>query len=364
MTAMKLNSISSNIKPVLEKLISRENLSEIEAYLVMKEILSGKVSQSQIASLLTGLRMKGESTDEIVGFIKAMRESMTRIKRTHNVIVDSCGTGGDSKRTFNISTASAFVVAGAGIAVAKHGNRSVTSFCGSADVLESYGVRIMMSKEQAEKCLKEIGITFLFAPLYHPAMKSVAAVRKELGIRTVFNLLGPLLNPAGVDAQVIGVARKEFVPQFAAICNKLNQDKNQTQTIVHEQGYDEIVLQGKSVVIEVTQYKSKFYSVSPKRFGLEKVKPREILGGNADQNAKQLKRILSGKEKPLEDVVVANAALLIKTAHRARALAVGRPNKALKLSRAVQIAQESIRSGSALKKLDDLASLSRETPSQ
>ena len=334
---------------ILEKLIARKDLSAGEARAAMIEILSGAVPQTRIAAFLVALRSKGESARELAGFVRAMRESMSKVASDHAVIADTCGTGGDGKGTFNISTAAAFVAAGAEVPVAKHGNRSISSACGSADVLEALGVKVDMSKEVSEACLKDVGITFLFAPLYHPAMKNVGPVRKELGIRTVFNFLGPLANPAGARAQVIGVPRKEFVPLIAKTLNELNGRGNSTAIVVHEDGHDEIVLSGKSVVAEVHGGKIKTTSLSPKDFGLPKAKPGILKGGDARTNAAILKDLLANPQHPLADIVIANASLAIYCAEK-----TGRkkpPPDAKLRKESVERARVSLKSGAAAKKL-------------
>src|SRR3989344_3068610 len=224
----------NHFSSLIEQLLSGSHLTEGNAFSAMQSILQGQVTQVQMAGVLTALRSKKENPYEIIGFVKAMRESMVKITPRVPLVLDTCGTGGDGKGTFNISTAAAFVVAGAGIPVAKHGNRSISSFCGSADVLEAMGVKIDMIGEQAEKCLSEAGIFFLFAPLYPPAMKHAAPVRKELGIRTIFNILGPLANPAGAAAQVIGVPKQNLVGVLAKTIQKLNPKEGTCSIVVSE----------------------------------------------------------------------------------------------------------------------------------
>jgi anthranilate phosphoribosyltransferase len=301
-----------------------------------------------------------------------MREVMQKISARFPVVVDTCGTGGDGKQTFNISTAAAFVAAGAGLSVAKHGNRSISSRCGSADVLEALGVKTDMSKETAERCLNTIGMTFLFAPLYHPAMKHVAGIRKELGIRTIFNLLGPLLNPASANAQVIGVPRKELIPLISKVLQKLNHGKPSCAMVVHESGHDELVLSGKADGAEIFKNKIRAVSLTPKTFGLKKIRSSLLNGGDAAQNAQILKDLLTRYDHPLRDIVVANAALAMVCAQRVQGLVgagfmpasqvlgnapiKGAATRSIK--DAVQLARESILSGAALKKLNDLAECS------
>lgn len=335
---------------LIEKLLAKTTLSTDESFFAMREILLGKILPTQVASFLTALRSKGESVDEIVGFVRAMRESMSTISCSASVVVDTCGTGGDIKGTFNISTAAAFVVAGAGLAVAKHGNRSVSSQCGSADVLESAGVKIDMSKEIAERCLNEIGITFLFAPLYHPAMKNVAPIRKELGIRTVFNLLGPLVNPAHANVQVIGMPKKELVPLMGKVLLKLSDHKKYCATVIHESGYDEVVLLGKCYSADVLNHKMRLFTLTPKNFGMKKSKSELLKGSDAFANANLLRAILSGQNRDLDDVVIANASLALFCAEKL----LRSPIKRESFTNAVKKARESLQSGAAMEKLNQL----------
>lgn len=342
-----------NFSAVIEQLLAKKDLREDEALQVMREIFGGGVPPVQIAGFLTALRAKGESAGEIAGFVRALRSAMTLVSCSSPVVLDTCGTGGDGRGTFNISTAAAFVAATCGVTVAKHGNRSVSSACGSADVLEAAGVKTDMPRETAERCLNELGIVFLFAPLYHPAMKTVAPVRRELGVRTVFNLLGPLANPAGANAQVIGVSKAEQLPLFAKILQNLGTQG--CAMVVHESGYDEIVLLGRAQVKEILGGKVSSKTVSPKDFGLKKSRPGVLAGGDAKFNAHLLRQVLSGGGHPLEDVVVANAALALQCAAKA-----GRGRKkngpaVPSLKEAAVSARKAVRSGAALRKLEELA---------
>lgn len=342
-----------NFSSLLEKIVLKKDLTTKESFAMMREIFSGMLSPAQIGGFLTALRSKGESADEIAGFVRAMRDSMTKVTASATVVVDTCGTGGDGKGTFNISTAAAFVVAGAGIVVAKHGNRSISSQCGSADVLTAAGIKVDMTKETAERCLNEIGITFLFAPLYHPSMKNVAFVRKELGIRTVFNLLGPLANPASANAQVIGVPRKELVPLIAKVLQKVNSGKKFSGIVVHNSGYDEIVLNGKCVCAEIKNGKVRAFEISAKSFGLKRPQSDALKGGTAEENAGALKAILSIDSHPLKDVVIANAALAIYCAGQLSS------HQNETLLDAVERAKKSLASGAALEKLNALVERSQ-----
>ncbi len=341
------------ISAVLEKLILKKNLSQAEAFESAKEILGGTLTHAQTAALLTALRAKGEAVDEIAGFVLAMRDSMTKIVSARKIIVDTCGTGGDSKGTFNISTAAAFIVAGAGFTVAKHGNRSVSSACGSADLLEACGVKIDISKEKAEKILEEIGIVFLFAPHYHPAMKNVAPVRKELGIRTLFNLLGPLANPASANAQVIGVSNKGLVGTISKVLQKVSAKSGSCFIVLNEDGHDELILNGKEAANEIFKGKIRSISLKPKNFGLKKASVKALKGGDAKVNAQIIFDVLSGKNSELGNVLIANAALAIFCAQKAEG------DKKSDLKSAAAVARNSLLSGAALEKLKRLAEASR-----
>ncbi len=339
------------VSALIEKLLSGKSLTGDESFGVMSEIFEGKVLPVQIAGLLVALRAKGETAQEIAGFARAMRNAMTVLSSEHPVVADTCGTGGDAMGTFNLSTAAALVAAGCGVPVAKHGNRSVSSKCGSADVLESCGVKVDMSKETAQKCLSETGITFLFAPLYHPAMKHAAPVRRELGVRTVFNLLGPTVNPARANAQVIGVPRKSLVPLMAQVLLELNKDRSYSAIVLHEKMYDEVVLCGKCEIAEVSSGRVRRYELIPKDFALKRSDPDILKGGDAKTNAQTMRALLSGNGHPLEDVVSANAALALYCAEKASRSSLKDSIKK-QLPELVTRAREAIRNRSALKKLD------------
>ena len=329
----------------------RESLTRGEARAVMGEILAGGCSQAQIAALLVALHMKGETVEEIVGFAEAMREVATRIKVPHDsldvsgtgreALVDTCGTGGDASGTFNISTATAFVVAGAGVRVAKHGNRSATSKCSSADVMEALGVRIELDAAQTGRCLEEVGIAFLFAQAMHSAMKHVAPVRRELKLRTVFNLLGPLTNPARANAQVVGVYSPILVEKLAEALSMLGLHRG---FVVHGlDGLDEITIGGATRVAEVREGTVRAFEITPEEFGMERASIDALAGGGAKENAGLIRRILEGEKSPRRDVVVMNAAAALAAAGKAEHLAGGAP-----------LATQSIDSGAALAKLEAL----------
>jgi len=331
------------VREALHKVVRREDLSEDEAVSVMGEILAGESSPALIGSLLTALAMKGETVDEIVGFARAMRAAATPIpcKTPGTALVDTCGTGGDGSQTFNISTVSAFVVAGAGVSMAKHGNRSISSRCGSADVLEAAGVNVALTPERMAQSIDEVGIGFLFAPTIHTAMKHAGPVRAELKMRTVFNLLGPLTNPAGAAAQVIGVFDGGRVPEIAEALARLGVSR---AFVVHgHDGLDEITTTGPTRVAEVRDGSVTEREVNPEKFGVQRASKEDLAGGERDENAAILKAILSGEAGPKRDIVVVNAAAALVAAGQADQFAEG-----------ARLAAESIDSGKAREKLEAL----------
>ena len=326
----------------LHKVTRREHLSEQEAAAVLGEILRGEATPALISGLLVGLRMKGETVDEIVGFARAMRAAAAKVD-VNGIdpasLVDTCGTGGDGLHSFNISTASAFVVAGAGAAVAKHGNRSISSRCGSADVLEALGARVTLQPAQVARSIESVGIGFLFAPLIHPAMKHAQPTRAELKMRTVFNLLGPLTNPAGAGAQVVGVFDAELVSPVAEALARLGVRR---AFVVHgDDGLDEITTTGTTTAREVVSGNVVERVFEPRDFGVERARPGDLSGGDADSCALILKAILEGEHGPRRDIVVVNSAAALVAAGRAAGFREG----------AAQAA-ESIDSGRAMGKLE------------
>src|SRR5215472_1922140 len=338
---------------VLDRLVNhQESLARAEARAVMSEVLAGKCSDAQIAALLVALHMKGETVEEIVGFAEAIRaaarplplekESGVYVSGTgRDALIDTCGTGGDTSGTFNISTATALVVAGAGVRVAKHGNRSVTSKCGSADVMEALDVNISLPLAHIAACLEETGIAFLFAPTMHSAMKFVQPARRELHLRTVFNLLGPLTNPAHASAQVVGVYSAELVEKLAAALSMLGLHR---ALVVHGlDGLDEITITGPTRVAEVREGSVSTYEVAPEDFALRRAPLEEITGGDAADNAKIIREILQGKKSAKRDVVLLNAAAALVAAGRTDHMAEGLP-----------LAANSIDSGAAARKLEAL----------
>ncbi|MFQ6121497.1 MAG: anthranilate phosphoribosyltransferase [Dehalococcoidales bacterium] len=334
------------IREAIEALVSGRSLNFEQAAGVMEEIMSGEATPAQIAAFVTALRIKGETVDEIAGLASIMRAKAIPVKVTPPV-VDTCGTGGDNCSSINISTAAAFVVAGAGLKVAKHGNRAMTSHCGSADVLEALGVKIDLGAEAVAECLETVGIGFMFAPIFHPAMKYAAAPRREIGIRTVFNILGPLTNPARAESQVIGVAGEELGSKIASALHRLG---TKHSLVVHGlDGMDEISISGKSLVWEINEQKVlPPYEVSPRYFGFNSARLTEIKGGTPKENAKMLRRILNGDEGPWRGVVVMNAAA---------ALVAG--NRASDLKEGARLAEEAIDSRRALEKLEALIRVSQ-----
>ena len=333
----------SVVREALHKASRREDLSEREALEAMTEILTGESSPTLIGALLIALSMKGETVDEIVGFARAMRGQAAKIpcETPASELVDTCGTGGDGSQSFNISTVTAFVLAGADVRVAKHGNRSVSSRCGSADVLEAAGVNIGLTPDQMARSIDEVGIGFLFAPAIHTAMKHAGPVRAELKMRTVFNLLGPLTNPAGAAAQVLGVFEERLVPMLAEALARLGVAR---AFVVHgSDGLDEITTTGPTSTAEVSVGQVSEATLTPDDFGLPSAQSHELTGGDRDENAAILRAILEGESGPKRDIVLANAS--------AAMVALGR---AADLRQGVSRAAASIDQGKAKAKLEHL----------
>lgn len=331
------------IKDAIVKLADRLSLTEKEAEEVMNEIMDGAVTPAQIAAYLMGLRLKGETVDEIAGSVRAMRNRAIRIAIGDPLVVDTCGTGGDGRHTFNVSTTAAFVVAATGLTVAKHGNRSVSSKSGSADVLSELGVNINLSPDRVADCINEVGIGFLFAPLYHGAMKHCAAPRHEIGIRTMLNLLGPLTNPAGATIQILGVYEPHLTELLGKVLMYLG---SQHCFVVHGMdGLDEMTLTDRTLVSEAKGGVVSNYVVTPEEFNLSRVSPKELAGGLPHDNAKITREILQGKKGPKRDMVCLNAA---------PALVAGR--KAKTLQEGFLLAGKTIDSGAAAEKLARLVS--------
>jgi anthranilate phosphoribosyltransferase len=337
------------MKLLIRKIESGSDLSRQEAESAMEEILSGRSDEETIVALLVALRAKGETVGELVGFARAMRRQVTPVfpngTRPDELLVDTCGTGGDSSGTFNISTAAAFVAAGSGVRVAKHGNRSISSKCGSADVLEALGVSLDIPPERAGASIREIGIGFLFAPALHTAMRHAMPARRRLG-RTAFNLLGPLTNPAGARAQVAGVFSEKVVEKVALVLSELDVER---AFVVHGAGgLDEISICGETAVGDVRRNVVSMLQITPEDFGLERAPLEEIAGGDAARNAELIRAILGGERGARRDIVVANASAAIVAGGRASDFLEG-----------AQMAAQSIDSGAALQKLDALIALTR-----
>ena len=334
------------IKEAIASLALGHPLTFEEAARVMEEIMTGEATPAQFAAFVTALRIKGETVDEIAGLASVMRAKATPVPVTGPVI-DTCGTGGDGSFTFNISTAAAFIAAGAGLKVAKHGNRAMSSKCGSADVLEALGVKIDLGAEAVARCLDTVGIGFMFAPTFHPAMKYAAAPRRELGIRTVFNILGPLTNPAGAEYQVLGVPNKELGEKIASALYRLG---TKHSLVVHgTDGMDEISIGGETLVWDVTEDGvSPLYKICPEDFGFERTSMAAIKGGTPDENAELVRRILNGERGPKRGIVVMNAAA---------ALVAG--NQAPDFKEGAHIAEKVIDSGQAQAKLEELINFSQ-----
>lgn len=336
-----------NIREAIDRVIQRADLSETEMEGVMGQIMDGEATPAQIASLITGLRMKGESVGEVTGAARAMRARSRKPGVPQGDYLDTCGTGGDGSSTFNISTAAALVASGGGLAVAKHGNRSVSSNCGSADVLRELGVNIECAPELVEKCLAEVGVAFFFAPLWHPAMKFAIGPRREIGIRTIFNILGPLTNPAGATCQLLGVYDQRWVKALAEVLARLG--SRRVMVVNSRDGLDEISLSGNTRVAELKEGKIEMGEFSPNDFGLPCSQLAVIQTRNPQDNARVILGALSGEKGPHRDVVLLNSAA---------AFLVG--GKAADLREGVELARKSIDSGAAREKLRKLAEVTNQ----
>jgi len=350
------------ITEAVRALVDRKDLSRIEAAAAMEAIMSGAATNAQIAAFLTALRMKGETVEELIGFAQVMRQKAVKVRTRagevvgatgtdREMLIDTAGTGGDASGTFNVSTATAFVVAGAGLKVAKHGNRSVSSLCGSADVVETLGINIELPPAKVARCVDEVGIGFLYAPLLHTAMKHVMAARREMGIRTVFNMLGPLTNPAGANAQVIGVYSDALTEPLARVLAELGTLR---AFVVHgADGLDEISNTGPSHISEVHEGVVRSSTVRPEDFGLPRASIQDLRGGDRAENAEIIRQVLAGEAGPRRDIVLMNAAA---------ALVVG--GKARDFKEGVALAAQSIDSGAAAAKLAGLVALSQRLGSE
>ena len=341
-----MTDVAITLLDALDRLVNYGHLTSAEAEAVMEQIMDGRATEAQIAAFLVALRMKGETAEEIAGFARAMRRRAVKVPVQRPDVLDTCGTGGDAFDTFNISTAAAFVAAAAGAAVAKHGNRSVTSRCGSADVLEHLGVRLDLTPEQVGRCIDEIGIGFLFAPALHPAMKHAIGPRRQLKLRTVFNILGPLTNPANARRQVIGVFAPQWVRPLAEALRELGIAH---ALVVHGlDGLDEISTLGPTAVAELRDGTITEYQLTPDQFGLPCARPEDIAGADVPHSAQILRQVLEGQPGPRLDIVLLNAGAAIYTAGLAPDIAAG-----------IEIARQTVAAGKASHKLSQLIDLTQ-----
>ncbi|MBF7096993.1 anthranilate phosphoribosyltransferase [Alkalibacter mobilis] len=329
----------------LEKLMERKDLSQVEMEEMMDQIMSGKLTDSQISAVLTALRIKGETKDEITGCAKVMREKAAKVRVLDENAIDTCGTGGDGKHTINISTVSAIIAATAGVTVVKHGNRSVSSKCGSADVLSDLGVKIDLDPSGASRCLDKAKIAFLFAPIYHPSMKYVMNTRRELGIRTIFNILGPLANPGLVKNQIVGVFDANLTEMMAEVLKELG--LNRALVIHGMDGLDEISISDETKVTELKNGQIRTYMIKPEDFGMKRASIENIKGGSSKENANMLIDLLKGNVGNIKDVVLLNSGAAIYVGGKARTIAEG-----------IEIARSVLDSGKAFEKLEELKAVS------
>jgi len=339
------------IKEAISLLVSGQSLNMEQAAGVMEEITTGQVTPAQFGAFVTALRMKGETADEIAGLARVMRAKSVRVEVSEPVI-DIVGTGGDNSKSFNISTAAAFVAAGAGIKVAKHNNRAMTSQCGSADVLEALGIKIELDASQVKDCLEKAGIGFMFAPMFHPSMKFAATPRREIGIRTIFNILGPLTNPALAESQVLGVPGEELGEKLAKVLQRLG--SKHAMVVYSLNGMDEISVSGKSRVWELSNGKITDYQVAPADFGLASAGIETLVGGTPQENAAIMRSVLEGEKGPKRDAVIMNAAAGIAVSQLTKNL-----SGLSAIKEGAEIARETIDSGRALEKLEKLITLSK-----
>ncbi len=337
------------IREAIQKILDKENLTVGESKKVMEQMISGKVPPVQIAAFLTALRQKGETVEEISGAAMAMRENVQRIEHHQDSLFDNCGTGGDGAGTFNISTITAFVLAGCGLVIGKHGNRSVSSSCGSADLLQELGANILITPKVMAKCIDEVGIGFLFAPLLHPAMKHVAPTRKELGFRTIFNLLGPLTNPAFATHQMIGVCGEAYTEKIALAAGNLGIKRVfVVYSLCH---VDELTTAGPNRISAVSNGTSESFLLNPQEYGFRKCALEELRGGTPEENSRITLNILQGEMGARRDTVVLNAAVALQVAEKIRDINDG-----------ITMASESIDSGQALNKLNTFIEFTNRFP--
>jgi len=334
-----------DMQAAIKTVLARKDLSADEMNGVMRIIMTGEATPAQIGGFLVGLRMKGETVDEIASAAKVMRELASGVKVTGDHVVDIVGTGGDGSNTFNISTACTFVVAAAGGTVAKHGNRSVSSKSGSADLLEAAGVKLDLNSEQVAKCINEVGVGFMFAPMHHSAMKHAIGPRKEMAVRTIFNVLGPLTNPAGAPNQLLGVFEDALVEPLAEVLNKLG--SNHVMVVHSQDGMDEISIGAETKVSELKDGKITSYTISPEEFGFSKTNISELAVNGAEESLAVIKKVLDNEDGPAKDIVMFNAGAAIYVAGLADSLKAG-----------IEKAEEVIASGAAKAKLEALVELS------
>ena len=337
------------IRDAIRKAVEQEDLTEQEAVAAMTEIMDGEATPAQVASFITAMRMKGETVPEITGFVKVMREKSVKVRPKSDKLLDTCGTGGDKLNTFNISTTATFVVVGAGVTIAKHGNRAASSKCGSADVLEALGINLAMDPESVAQCIDRAGIGFMFAPAMHPAMKHAVGPRKEIGIRTMFNVLGPMTNPAGAKRQVIGVFSPDMTDTMANVLKALGSER--VMVFHGAPGLDEMSTLGETKVSELKDGAVRTYTVKPSDVGLDTARPEDLApeGDTAEDNARSLVGILKGEKGPRRNIVLLNAAAALVVADKARDLTEG-----------LAVAANSIDSGAAMNALDQFNSVTQE----
>jgi len=334
-----------NFPEILNKIVSKENLSFDDAKSAMENIMNGNLLPTQIAAVAVALRIKGETENEISGFVTAMKNGAVRLPQLFPNAVDTCGTGGDKLNTFNISTAAAIVAAGAGVTIAKHGNRSASSKSGSADVLEAFGINLNATTETELRALNEIGIAFLFARSHHPALKHAGSAREEIGIRTVFNLISPMTNPAGAGIQLMGVFREADIKKVAAVLKKLGAKR--AMIVSGHDGMDEISLSSPTDVAELKNNEITTYQISPEDFGIKNASVESLKGGTPEENAEIILKILNGAEGPKTDIVLLNAGAVIYLSGKADSIKSG-----------IEMARQSISSGEAARKLKQLIKIS------
>ncbi len=335
-----------DIQVAIQTVINKTDLSENEMRSVMNNIMTGECTDAQIAGFLVGLRSKGETVGEITAAASVMRELASRVHINHDNLIDTCGTGGDGSNTFNISTTAAFVVAAAGGHVAKHGNRSVSSKSGSADVLETAGVKLELTPEQVAQCVEEIGIGFMFAPMHHSAMKYAIGPRKDLGVRTVFNVLGPLTNPAGAKRQVMGVFSQDWLETLANVLKNLGSE--QVMIVHSEDGMDEISISAPTNIAELKDGEIKTYKIEPEQFGMQRADISTLVVENVEESFNVMQAVLDNQSGPTQDIVLLNAGAAIYTAGIEDTLATG-----------IASARQVIENGSASSRLNQLVKLTQ-----